>query len=107
MPIASAAESAGITYRELKVLNPSLVSDVIPKGDFTLRVPEGRGKKFEKEVEVWKSTYKPTILVHKVSRGETLDSIARKYNLTGQQICSWNNISGNKIRTGQTLKIYR
>jgi membrane-bound lytic murein transglycosylase D len=107
MPICSAAESAGITYRELKVLNPSLVSNVIPKGELTLRVPEGRGKKFEKEVEVWKSTYKPTILVHKVSRGETLDSIARKYNSTGQQICSWNKIAGNKIRVGQTLKIYR
>ena len=107
MPIVSAAESAGITYRELKVLNPFLVSDVIPKGDLTLRVPEGRGKKFEKEVEVWKSAYKPIILVHKVSWGETLDAIARKYNLTGQQICSWNKISGNKIRAGQTLKIYR
>ncbi len=107
MPICSAAESAGITYRELKVLNPSFVSDVIPKGDFTIRVPEGRGKKFEREVEVWKSAYKPTFLVHKVSRGETLGLIARKYNLTGQQICGWNKISGNKVRVGQTLKIYR
>ena len=107
MPIAVAAESAGVTYRELKVLNPCLVSDVIPKGDLTIRVPEGRGKRFEKEVEVWKSTFKPSVLVHKVSRGDTLDSIALKYNATRQQICIWNNIAGNKIRVGQTLKIYR
>jgi hypothetical protein len=107
LPIAVAAESAGVTYRELKVLNPCLVSDVIPKGDLTIRVPEGRGKRFEKVVEVWKSTFKPSVLVHKVSRGETLDSIARKYDSTRQQICSWNNIAGNKIRIGQTLKIYR
>ncbi len=107
MPIAVAAESAGVTYRELKVLNPCLVSDVIPKGDLMIRVPEGKGKRFEKEVEVWKSTFKPSVLVHKVSRGDTLDSIARKYNSTRQQICIWNNIAGNKIRVGQTLKIYR
>jgi len=107
MPIAAAAESTGVTYRELKVLNPCLVSDVIPKGDLTIRVPEGRGKRFDKVVEVWKSTFKPSVLMHKVSRGETLDSIARKYNSTRQQICGWNNIAGNKIRAGQTLKIYR
>ncbi len=107
MPIAVAAQSAGVTYRELKVLNPCLVSDVIPKGDLAIRVPEGRGKRFEKEVEAWKSTFKPSVLVHKVLRGDTLDSIARKYNSTRQQVCIWNNIAGNKIRVGQTLKIYR
>jgi soluble lytic murein transglycosylase-like protein len=107
MPIAVAAESAGATYRELKVLNPCLVSDVIPKGDLTIRVPEGSGKRFEKEVEVWKSTFKPSVVVHKVSRGDTLDSIAQKYNSTRQQICIWNHIAGNRIRVGQTLKIYR
>jgi len=46
-------------------------------------------------------------LVHKVSRGDTLDSIAQKYNSTRQQICTWNKIAGNKIHVGQTLKIYR
>ncbi len=107
MPVLAAAEAAGVTYRELKVLNPFLVSDVIPKGDLAIRVPEGRGKRFEKEVAVWKSTFKPRFLVHKVSRGDTLDSIARRYNSTRQQICAWNNIAGNKIRVGQTLKIYR
>ena len=107
MPISVAAEAAGATYRELRVLNPCLVADVIPKGDFTIRVPEGRGKRFEKEVEVWKSTFKPCVLVHKVSRGDTLDSIARKYDSTRQQICGWNNIGNAKIRIGQTLKIYR
>jgi membrane-bound lytic murein transglycosylase D len=107
MPIAVAAESAGVTYRELKVLNPCLVSDVIPKGGLMIRVPEGSGKRFEKGVDAWKSAFKPSVLVHKVSRGETLDSIAMKYNSTRQQICTWNKIAGNKIRVGQTLKIYR
>lgn len=107
MPIESAAELAGVTYRDLKVLNPSFVSDVIPKGKLSIRVPEGRGKRFQQRVEAWKSSFKPIALVHKVSRGETLESIARKYNSTKQQICSWNSIAGNKIRVGQKLKVYR
>jgi soluble lytic murein transglycosylase-like protein len=107
MPITTAAKCAGVTYREFKILNPSLVADVIPKGDLTLRVPEGRAKQFDKEVELWKSTCKPIVLIHKVSRGETLTAIAHKYNSTEQQICAWNNIANNKIRVGQTLKIYR
>jgi hypothetical protein len=107
MPVEAAAQAAGITYRELKVLNPCLVSDSIPTGGITIRVPEGSVKKFENGVEVWKSEYKPTALVHKVSPGETLGSIAVKYNLTKQQICGWNKLAGDKIRTGQKLKIYR
>jgi hypothetical protein len=107
MPIVAAAGCAGATYREFKILNPSLVSDVIPKGETTLRIPEGRAKQFVKGVDLWKSTCKPSVLLHKVSRGETLSAIARKYNSTEQQICAWNNIAKNKIRVGQTLKIYR
>lgn len=107
MPIASAAGAAGVTYRELKLLNPCLVSEVIPKGDFAIRVPEGKGKLFAEVVEAWKSTFKPIVLVHKVSRGETLDSIARKYNSTSQQICAWNHIAGSKLRVGQKLRVYR
>ena len=107
MPIESAAEAAGITYRELKVLNPGLISDVIPKGEFDIRVPEGRGQRFLKGVDDWKSSFKPVLLLHKVSRGETLESIARKYNSTRQQICSWNNIAGDKIHVGQKLKVYK
>jgi len=107
MPVVAAAQAAGITYRELKALNPCLVSDVIPTGGLTIRVPQGSAKRFEKGVEVWKSEFKPAVLVHKVLRGETLGSIAQKYNLTEQQICGWNNIAGDKIRVGQKLKIYR
>jgi soluble lytic murein transglycosylase-like protein len=107
MPIIAAAGCAGVTYREFKQLNPFLVSDVIPRGDHTVRVPEGRAKEFEREVELWKATCKPSVLIHKVSSGETLSGIAQKYDLTEQQICAWNKISNNKIRIGQMLKIYR
>jgi membrane-bound lytic murein transglycosylase D len=42
---------------------------------------------------------------HRVRRGETLNYIASKYNVTLNDIREWNSISGNKIIAGSRLKI--
>jgi hypothetical protein len=107
LPIMGAAEAGGISFREFKVLNPCFISDIIPKGEFTVKVPEGKGKDFETRIAEWKAAYKPALLVHKVAKGETISAIAIKYKTTDQDISSWNNITSNKIRPGQLLKIYQ
>jgi membrane-bound lytic murein transglycosylase D len=105
--ITAAAEAAGITYREMKVLNPFLISDLIPKGNITIKVPVGKGKEFEKKIAAWKAEYKPIIVLHKVGKGDTIDGIAHKYNATRQEICDWNQLKDQKVRLGQSLKIYK
>ncbi|MFZ2446237.1 MAG: transglycosylase SLT domain-containing protein [Syntrophobacteraceae bacterium] len=105
--VAAAAQAAGISYREMRVLNPFLISDVIPKGNITLKVPEGRGKEFEKRIAALKAAYKPVLILHKVGKKDTLDGIAKRYNASGQNICEWNKIKNRKIRLGQVLKIYK
>ncbi|AYE36479.1 N-acetylmuramoyl-L-alanine amidase [Borrelia turcica IST7] len=45
-------------------------------------------------------------MLHKVSVGETLYSIARKYGVLLEELKEWNNLSGNKIAHKQELKIY-
>jgi membrane-bound lytic murein transglycosylase D len=105
--IMAAAEASGITYREMKALNPCFISDVIPKGNSTIKVPDGKGKDFEKWIAAWKAEHKPVLVVHKVGKGETIDGIAHKYNATKQEICDWNRLADSKIRLGQTLKIYK
>jgi hypothetical protein len=107
MAITAAAEAAGITYREMKSLNPCLISDIIPKGNSTIKVPEGKGSEFEKGIAAWKAEYKPVVVMHKVARGETIDGIAHKYNATREEVCSWNGLRGDTIRLGQALKIYK
>lgn len=42
---------------------------------------------------------------HKVQPGETLASIAKKYEVTAQDIKSWNNLSRSSLRAGQMLRI--
>ena len=58
----------------------------------------------EKVNELLKNTSKST--TYTVKKGDTLSSIASKYNTTYQQLASYNNISNpNKIIPGQIIKI--
>ena len=43
---------------------------------------------------------------HKIKRGETIGGIAEEYKVSAANIRKWNNLSGNKIIAGNTLKIY-
>ncbi|AHH03620.1 Autolysin [Borrelia nietonii YOR] len=47
-----------------------------------------------------------TFISHRVSVGETLYSIARKYGVLLEDLKSWNNLGGNNIFHNQELKIY-
>lgn len=42
---------------------------------------------------------------HKVEPGETLSSIATKYNVSVADLKSWNNLTRNSVRTGQKLRV--
>ena len=43
---------------------------------------------------------------YKIKSGDSIGSIAEKYGVKISDIQKWNNISGNKILAGETLKIY-
>jgi len=112
MPIQPVAEAAGITYRELKNLNPALISDTVPDGSYTLKVPEGKGKEFDSRLEALKSAGTSAgtsdtsgCIYHKVERGETLSGIAARYNVSSGNLKQWNNLDEDMVRIGQTLKI--
>jgi N-acetylmuramoyl-L-alanine amidase len=40
-----------------------------------------------------------------ISRGDTLSEIAARYNVSVTELKSTNNLSGNTVRVGQTLRI--
>jgi membrane-bound lytic murein transglycosylase D len=52
-------------------------------------------------VQKWMPSY------HKVSRGQTLYSIARRHGTTVQQIKAWNGLKSNYAPLGRTLIIYK
>jgi membrane-bound lytic murein transglycosylase D len=46
-----------------------------------------------------------TVIAHKVQKGDTLASVARKYDITISEIKKLNHLEGDKLKTGQTLRI--
>jgi membrane-bound lytic murein transglycosylase D len=42
---------------------------------------------------------------HVVQRGEALESIARQYNITVEQLQEWNQLSGPRIQVGHQLLV--
>lgn len=61
--------------------------------------------KFDKQKILVKSTGEEWI-EHRIRSGETLGSIALKYNTTPTKIKKWNNLRSSRIYKGRILKIY-
>ena len=105
VPVQKVAETAGMSYREFKVLNPCLVSQNVPAGTRCLKVQEGKGKDCASGLESIKEEFRPRVLNHKVGKGETLSGIAARYHVSEEQLREWNKIQGSKVRIGQSLRI--
>jgi membrane-bound lytic murein transglycosylase D len=52
------------------------------------------------------SASEESVFYHKIRSGESLGLIANKYKTTITNLRKWNNIKGNTIQAGKTLKIY-
>ncbi len=110
---------------DLSFLNPSFKLGVIPataNNTYILRLPKeyvGLFVSNEKEIYSYKSKKgieKEKLLaqikqakesnVHSVKKGETLGSIARKYNVSVNNLKSWNSMKGTNLRIGQKLTLF-
>ena len=60
---------------------------------------DGKGKK---EVH-----QKNNFIFHTVAPKETVYSIAKKYNVSADDVISWNQLQDYDLKIGQALKIYR
>jgi LysM repeat protein len=115
--VQTAAEAAGMTYRDFRIMNPALVSDTLPSGAQSLKVPEGKGRDFQarmrsaKVEESLRVVSRPAVaqrvVMHKVKRGETLNGIAARYGVSSGDVHRWNGLKTDRVQTGQTLKIMK
>lgn len=118
-------EFMNLSKEEVKFLNPMFKADIIPAYNgktYSLRLPKDQALYFaeneqaiysyktkagiEKEklvAEIKKATDRQ---YHTVRSGENLGLIARKYNVTVNQIKQWNNLRGTMIHPGQQLIIF-
>jgi membrane-bound lytic murein transglycosylase D len=102
------AKCAGTSVDEFRTLNPQLRRWALPPSPArqTVHVPSGNAKKFLAALDKIPTTNRITHKRHKVQRGESLGTIARKYGVSSQSIQTVNKVrNANRISVGQELVI--
>jgi membrane-bound lytic murein transglycosylase D len=116
LKFATVAELADCDVADLRELNPGFTNEVVegklyvPR-DYTVRIPAGRLQRFrsayaELPASERFSKQRRYFLVHRVTRGQTLGAIAKRYGTTTAVIQATNGLSdARRLRAGQLLKI--
>ena len=109
------AQGLGLSYRELKMLNPKYVGEYVPleKGDKAiLRVPKDYVEKVTQDLVAQsfmsRPKYSRTYVYYKVRRGDTLYGLSRRNRTTINTIRRMNRMSSRHIlRAGKVIKLPR
>ena len=102
------ARCAGISVDEFRALNPQLRRWALPPSPTRqlVHVPKDKSRSFLAALDKIPSDKRITHRRHKVKRGESLGTIARKYGVSSGSIQSVNKIrNANRIAVGQELVI--
>jgi membrane-bound lytic murein transglycosylase D len=105
---ASIAKNHGISTKQLLTLN-HLKAGKLHIGQ-TLAVNQSSSNESASKpvtARLAKTAAKPEKTRYIVKRGETLASIARKFNVATSDLHRWNKINGSRITPGHALTIYR
>jgi membrane-bound lytic murein transglycosylase D len=101
------AQFAGVTTQELRNLNPELLRTATPPGNapYPLKIPVGSREVFEAAYRELPETARRQLVVHTVSRGESLGVIANRYSVTVRDIFAANDRLTSTIHPGQEIII--
>jgi membrane-bound lytic murein transglycosylase D len=113
MKLKDIAEKTGASEEELNLLNSELRQKLTPDHEYNLKIPKESLDKFNLVANEIPQSDKPRILSvrtvfikHRVRKGETISSIASKYNVSDSVIISHNKLSSKKkLVLGRKLKI--
>jgi LysM repeat protein len=95
--IKSIAKDNGIKTKDLLRLNPDVSRK--PSANTVIIIPNNKKQTSEVKTDNTKG------LTHKVKRKETLFSIAKKYNVTVDELKEANSLTGNKLSVGRIISI--
>jgi membrane-bound lytic murein transglycosylase D len=102
------ARCAGTTVDELKELNPALRRFATPAEGYEVRIPRGTQETFLAALSEVPAEQRITVVRHTVRRGETLSTIASRYNTTVDDLSRANQLKNvNRIVVGMNLVIPR
>jgi membrane-bound lytic murein transglycosylase D len=96
------ADITGQPVAELRVLNPALLTNVVPAG-YALHVPAGGGSSVVSALGLVPAAGRASWRLHRVTEGDTLDAIARRYRTTPQRIAAENSTGVADLSPGSLL----
>ncbi len=104
------AEETGITFEDLRRLNPELRRSIIPqlKKGYYLKVPYGMEAhvvRVQDQIQPWNQPEPMGQEWYRVRRGDSLSVIARRFRMGVGKLKRLNNLSGNLIRVGMRLRV--
>ncbi len=100
------SKSAEIPHTELRSLNPAFrrwATD--PNGPHRLLVPVASRQQVQRTISKLPDSARMRWIRHRIRRGDTLSTIARRHGVTVRVIQSANNLRGTRIRAGRDLLI--
>jgi len=126
--LTTLAEMLDVCEEDMIYLNPSIKRKAVPQSSkyFAVRIPadkmeilvqnrsfilDSASRSGKKELEYLArnsvgSTYGRDKVIHRVSSGDVLGTIAQRYHVRVSDIKKWNNLNSNTIRIGQRLNIW-
>ncbi|MEM1055363.1 MAG: LysM peptidoglycan-binding domain-containing protein [Bacteroidota bacterium] len=99
------ARRYGVSVRDLMGWNGLTNSTIRPGQRLRLTAPDGYDARAASRARA--AANAPRSVMHRVSRGENLTQIARRYGVSLSDIRRWNDLSRDTIVPGQRLKIER
>jgi membrane-bound lytic murein transglycosylase D len=106
LDLTLAAELAGITIDEVYELNPGFhrwATD--PAGPHKLLLPRDTAEAFKRNLELLSLDERVRVSSHKVTSGETVASIAKRYKTHPTVVRDMNNIGSAPLVIGQELRV--
>lgn len=104
----SIAKQIGVRQSLLHELNPELRQYITPNSPYELKVPAGKGQVLMAQLSTIPSYSPPTpsYVTHRVTKGQTLSGIARRYRTSVRAIMAANGLrSQHYLKVGWRLKI--
>lgn len=106
--VVSIAAAAGLSYRQLKILNPHIIHHYLPAGSYTLNLPGDVPQDLQQKIKALnlaaaKNQPQRTYIVKK---GDTLLGIADRFSVPLRALLVWNRLTFNsRIHPGDRLVI--
>jgi len=99
------ARYAGTETDVLKDLNPELLRDSTPPGRYTLRVPPGTSGIAARALARIPAGQRLDFDSYVIKGGDTLRSVASRFNVSPEDLLSANNITKAKFKVGRRIQV--